>query len=166
MNNYLSLDEKVYIIEYLLDQGYANDTKSAEVIVESMGQQWLLDILDEGYKNLSRKAGLMTRQAATFGVKSGGAKVGSRALETGGVRNAVRIAMGMKPKPRKKPGVEELKASSGKYAGKAAKIVAVSGSHLPGVAQEQERINRERGRLKKELKTETDREHLEKSINK
>lgn len=166
MNNFLSLDEKIYVIEYLLDGGYVNDIKSAENIVESIGQQWLNDILNEEYRNLSRKAGLMTQKAAKLGVESGGARVGSEALKKGGLRNAIRIALGMKPKPRNnRPGVQELRGRASKAAKRAATIAAVVGTHLPGVAQEKEKINRERGRLKRKLQTETDREHLEKSLN-
>jgi len=166
MNNFLSLDEKIYVIEYLLHEGYVNDLKSAENILGNIGQQWLDNILDEEYRNLSRKAGLMTQRAAKLGVESGGARVGSEALKKGGVRNAIRIALGMKPKPRNnRPGVQELRGRASKAAKKAATIAAVAGTHLPGVAQEKEKINREKGKLKSALKTETDREHLENSLN-
>lgn len=104
--------------------------------------------VEEGYKNLARKAGVMTQKAAKLGVQSGASKMGAHALETGGLRNAIRNKLGLKSKKRENSGAEELKSKSKKYAERAAKIVAVQQGHKPGVSQETEKINREKGRIK------------------
>lgn len=105
--------------------------------------------IEEGYKNIARKAGVMTQKAAKLGVQAGASKMAAHALETGGLRNAVRSKLGLEPKKREgKEGVSELKSKSKKYSERAAKIAAVQQHHKPGISQEKEKINRERGKIK------------------
>lgn len=49
------------ILEYLLDEGYADSFESAEIILENMSDEWINDVIEEGYKNLP--VGKMIRQA-------------------------------------------------------------------------------------------------------
>jgi hypothetical protein len=101
--------------------------------------------VDEEYRNIARKAGAMTQQAAKSGVTAGGARMGARALRTGGVRNAIRKKFGLSPKQRNHPGADELDTIAKEARRRAATITAVQASHKPGVAQDQEAINRKRG---------------------
>ena len=114
--------------------------------------------VDEGYRNIARKAGVMTKQAAKAGVTAGGAQIGARALRSGGVRNAIRNKIGLSSKQRNHPGADQLDATAKKARRRAATIAAVQASHKPGVAQDQEAINRKRG-------VEKNREKIEKAYN-
>jgi hypothetical protein len=166
MENRLSLDEKNYIIGYLLEEGFAADEKSAAKIMYHMGENWLYNVLDEEYRDISRKAGAMARRAARLGVTAGGAHVGARALRTGGLRNAIRKHLGLKPKVRNHSGADELEARSGSDKKKAATIVAVLDTHSPELAQAKEHGNRTRGELARGAQTAASRERLERSYAK
>lgn len=43
----LNREEYEYILEHLLDEGYANSIENAEKIVMNMSEEWVLDVLDE-----------------------------------------------------------------------------------------------------------------------
>ena len=43
----LNREEYEYILEHLLDEGYANTLENAEKIAMNMSEQWVLDVLDE-----------------------------------------------------------------------------------------------------------------------
>jgi hypothetical protein len=55
------------VLEHLLAEGYADDTRSAEVIMANMSDEWLGDILDEAYLNeiSSDAAGLVDPHRGT-----------------------------------------------------------------------------------------------------
>ena len=101
--------------------------------------------VEEEYRNIARKAGAMTQKAAKAGVTAGAAQVGAHALRTGGVRNAVRQKLGLKPKKRDHEGADKLDAKAAKARRRAATITAVQQSHKPGIAQDQATINKEKG---------------------
>lgn len=145
MYNTLSLDEQSYIVEYLLDEGYASSLTSAENIMLSMSEDWLFDILDEEYRNLARKSGKMTQRAAALGLKSGAARIAADYLERGGIRNAIRMRLGLPPKVRPNERSRKLREVSKDAAHKASVIAAVSGTHLPGLSQYAEVLNRHKG---------------------
>ena len=128
----------------------------------------------EEYRNISRKSGIMTKQAAKAGVKAGVAKMGAKALETGGIRNAVRKKIGLETKKREHPKAEELKKTATKHATRAAKMANTLHNHKPGVSQDKSRENQLRGIVKKAQSLEKmhqddvnqDRKKLEKSYAK
>lgn len=68
---------KEEVIGYLMDEGYANNEVSAEVMIEHMSDEWL-DSIIEGYKQLP--VGKMMRKATKHGEHA------ANADETGGDR--------------------------------------------------------------------------------
>lgn len=40
------------LLSYLIDEGYADNFESAEVILENMSEEWMKEILEEDYKSL------------------------------------------------------------------------------------------------------------------
>jgi hypothetical protein len=46
----MSAEEYNYILSHLLDEGYANDLHSAEVILMNMSEDWAFEVLDEAEK--------------------------------------------------------------------------------------------------------------------
>lgn len=128
----------------------------------------------EEYRNISRKAGYMTKQAAIAASTAGAAKRGAKDTATGGLRNEIRTKLGLKPKPRKYPEVERLNNLATKHATRAANIANVQHNHKPGVAQAKSRANKLRGIIKTVQSLEkmhqndvnTDRKSLEKNYAK
>lgn len=49
------------ILSYLLDEGYADSLGAAEIIFENMSEEWIDEVLEEGYRNLP--VGKMVMQA-------------------------------------------------------------------------------------------------------
>ena len=50
-------EECDYILSYLLDEGYAETVEAAEVILMNMGDEWIADVLDEGFKPTNYNSG-------------------------------------------------------------------------------------------------------------
>lgn len=101
--------------------------------------------MKEEYKNLNRKAGAMGKQVAKASQEAGIRRMGAKAQETGGVRNSVRKAVGLKPKSRPDRVTPGSKEKEERARARAAKMVAVMDKHKPGIAQDQEALNRSRG---------------------
>jgi hypothetical protein len=53
------------ILEYLIQEGYAESLGTAEIIMENMSDEWIDEVLEEGYKKLP--VGKMIKQAARKG---------------------------------------------------------------------------------------------------
>ena len=69
------------IIEYLIENGYANNWVSAEIVLKNMSESWLNDVvnhIEEGYKALPKEK--MNRQSErAFGMERRAAKAGDAA---------------------------------------------------------------------------------------
>jgi len=114
-----------------------------------MDSHEFINDIDEGYKNIDRKTGKMAQKAAIAAQEAGIRKMGGKAQREGGVRNAVRKALGMKPKERPERENPDNQEKETRAKSRAAKMIAVMSTHKPGVAQDREEINRERGSSKR-----------------
>ena len=115
--------------------------------------------MQEEYKNIDRKTGLMAKQAAKAGITAGSARGAAGEIERGGLRNAVRRKLGLKPKERKSKTADALKAKAKNELRRAGTIAGVLQTHKPGDSQDIADYNRRRGIAKK-------RRELEKTYQK
>ena len=112
------------------------------------------DDIGEEYKNIDRKTGLMAKQAAKAGITAGSARGASGEIKRGGVRNAVRRKLGLKPKERKSKTADALEAKSKNELRRAGTIAGVLQTHKPGDAQDIADYNKRRGIAKKRVELE------------
>ena len=105
--------------------------------------------MQEEYKNIDRKTGLMAKQAAKAGITAGSARGAAGEIERGGLRNAVRRKLGLKPKARKSETADALKAKAKNELRRAGTIAGVLQTHKPGDSQDISDYNRRRGIAKK-----------------
>lgn len=120
----------------------AKDTQAA------MDKSDYINNVKEGYKNIDRKTGKMAKKAALASQEAGIRQMGGKAAREGGLRNAVRKAVGLDPKDRPERENPENPEKEQRARQRAAKMLSVISTHKPGVAQDQEAINRERGAAK------------------
>lgn len=125
----------------LIDKEIARRDKERE----KLRQKERAKLRQEEYRNIARKSEIMTKQATKAGITAGGAQVGARALRTGGVRNAIRNKLGLPSRERKHPGADNLDKKAAKTKARAAKIIAVQGSHKPGLVQDISSTNKQIG---------------------
>ena len=104
--------------------------------------------MSEGYKNIDRKTGAMSKKAAIQGQEAGFRRMAGKSQREGGLRNAVRKAVGLKPKSRPEREMPGNKEKEAKAKSRAAKMVSVIDKHMPGSAQDKEKANRDRGAQK------------------
>lgn len=122
--------------------------KKAKETQAAMDNSDYINNVKEGYKNIDRKTGEMAKKAALASQEAGIRQMGGKAAREGGLRNAVRKAVGLSPKERSDRENPENPKKEQRARERASKILAVMSTHKPGIAQDREAINRETGSRK------------------
>lgn len=71
-NTYSKINESVqnYILEYLINEGYANTEESALVIMGNMSEEWKHNIIEEKELDVLKYAELARLRGIAFGTKA------------------------------------------------------------------------------------------------
>jgi hypothetical protein len=115
------------------------------MIDDSNAMNELNDYFIEEYRSLSRKQGAMAQKIAKTAQEGGMRKTADYIHKTGGIRNAFRRKLGLKPKERPERSNPENVKKQKKATLRAARMAAVLDKHKPGVEQNKELKNREVG---------------------